>query len=176
MPFSRIINSVCLVLVVLVIFIQAVNQPALAVIEAVEFDNPILLKRYQSLIAELRCLVCQNQNLADSDADLAKDLRRKTEEMLKAGQSDKAILAYMRERYGDFVLYRPPLNSSTSFLWIGPFLLLLIATISLIIMIKRKQRRALITNDDDNSKQQLKKIQDLLNKDHSDQNTSNQRK
>ena len=143
--------------------IQFSATASYAAIQAVQFDDTKTLERYQSLIAELRCLVCQNQNLADSDADLAKDLRRKTEEMLKAGSTDQEILDYMRERYGDFILYRPPLNSATSFLWIGPFVLLFIAAGGLFLSIKRKQKSL-------NSKQtsiatdtQLEKVRDLLN-------------
>lgn len=110
-----------------------------AVIEAVEFDNPSHEARYRTLIDELRCLVCQNQNLAGSDAPLAKDLREITANMLKSGSSDKEIKAFMRERYGDFVLYEPPFNAATAFLWLGPFILLLGVLIAIIMTIKRKQ-------------------------------------
>ena len=146
-----------------------------AAIEAVKFETPELLERYQSLIAELRCTVCQNQNLADSDADLAKDLRRKTEEMLKAGQSDEDVLSYMRERYGDFVLYSPPLSGSTSLLWLGPFALLVIAAASVLISIKRKNLTKLAGQDDKinisqdeqlkerEELEKLKKVRGLLN-------------
>lgn len=157
-------QTVKIFLLALTLFVSALQlnmQFAHAVIEAVEFENPALLKRYQSLIAELRCLVCQNQNLADSDADLAKDLRRKTEEMLKAGQSDEEILGYMRERYGDFVLYSPPLNATTSFLWIGPFILLAIALISVFTFVKRKQTNTLSTQTENNTG--LARVRKLLN-------------
>ena len=82
--------------------------------------------RYQGLIAELRCLVCQNQNIADSNAPLALDLRAQVEEMILAGQSDGQIKSYLVERYGDFVLYRPPVKPQTWLLWGGPFLLLFV--------------------------------------------------
>ena len=149
-----------LVLLLIAIF-DVSHKPVLASIEAVEFNDPKLLSRYQSLIAELRCLVCQNQNLADSDADLAKGLRRKTEEMLKANKTDKEILSYMQERYGDFVLYRPPLNAMTTFLWLGPFVLLLIAFISLILMIKRQQSFT-VEKDTSSSTNELSQIRDRL--------------
>ena len=130
-----------LVCVVFCMSLAALNSsPARAAIEAVQFDNPADMERYQYIISELRCLVCQNQTLADSDADLAKDLRRKTEEMINAGKTDQQILAYMRDRYGDFVLYRPPLGFSTALIWIGPFVLLLIAATALLINIKRRGR------------------------------------
>ena len=83
-------------------------------------------QRYQALIAELRCLVCQNQNIADSNAPLAQDLRAQVQEKILAGQSDTEIKRYLVERYGDFVLYRPPVKRSTWLLWGGPFLLLLL--------------------------------------------------
>jgi len=102
---------------------------ALAAIETYSFENTDQEKRYQSMIAELRCLVCQNQNLADSNADLAKDLRAQTHAMIIAGKADADIVDYMVERYWDFVLYRPPFKASTWLLWVGPFLILLIALI-----------------------------------------------
>lgn len=147
-------------------FIVFIASPAQAAIEAVEFATPELQQRYQSLIAELRCTVCQNQNLADSNADLAKDLRRKTEEMLKAGQSDDDILTYMRDRYGDFVLYRPPMSGSTSVLWIAPFILLFVAIISVLITVRNKKKVQLAQNELSSEKQseQLQKIRDLLDK------------
>lgn len=88
--------------------------------------NELQQSRYQALIAELRCLVCQNQNIADSNAPLAVDLRAQVEEMILAGQTDAEIKDYLVERYGDFVLYRPPLKPQTWLLWGGPFLLLLL--------------------------------------------------
>lgn len=153
---------ILLVFMIAVVATQFIAPQSYAAIEAVEFDDPETLKRYQALVAELRCLVCQNQNLADSDADLAKDLRRKTEEMLKAGQSDQDILNYMRERYGDFILYRPPLTSATSLLWLGPFALLIIAVATILLAIRRKQKTPTNNNDGDQNKQQLKKVRDLL--------------
>jgi len=83
-------------------------------------------ERFHALAEELRCLVCQNQTLADSDAALAADLRREVEELMLAGRSDEEIKAYLVQRYGDFVLYRPPLQRNTWMLWLGPFALLAI--------------------------------------------------
>lgn len=83
--------------------------------------------RYQDLIAELRCLVCQNQNIAESNAPLAEDLRNQVRTMIAQGKTDAEIRDWMIQRYGDFVLYRPPLKPVTWLLWFGPFLLLLIA-------------------------------------------------
>jgi cytochrome c-type biogenesis protein CcmH len=81
-------------------------------------------ERVRALSQELRCLVCQNETLADSQAMLAIDLKRQIREQMKAGKSDKEILAFLTERYGDFVLYRPPVRRSTYLLWFGPFILL----------------------------------------------------
>ncbi len=89
-------------------------------------DESALDKRVTELGAELRCLVCQNQTIADSQAPLALDLRNQIREQLKSGKSEQEIKDYMVARYGDFVLYRPPLKASTLALWIGPFVLLLI--------------------------------------------------
>jgi len=114
-------------------------QTSYAVIEAVEFETKAQERRYKDLIDQLRCLVCQNQNLAGSDAPLAKDLRDITANMIKQGDSDATIKAFMRERYGDFVLYEPPFNWSTAFLWLGPIVLLVFVSIGLILNIKRRQ-------------------------------------
>ena len=120
--------------------------PAGAVIETYTFDTPAQEARYKDLIDELRCLVCQNQNLADSDAELAQDLRRKTYEMVKAGKEDGEILDYMVQRYGDFVLYRPPLKATTVALWVGPFVIFAVGIAVLIRVISR--RRAETPADD----------------------------
>ena len=92
-----------------------------------EFAEPGQAARYQRLTEELRCLVCQNQSLADSHADLAQDLRNEVYRMLVAGQSDREIVDFLVARYGEFVLYRPPVSPLTWLLWFGPALLLLIA-------------------------------------------------
>ncbi len=96
------------------------------------------------LSQELRCLVCQNETLADSRADLAGDLRREIREQMKAGKSDKEIIAFLTTRYGDFVLYRPPVKPATYLLWFGPFALLVIGLGLLYRYLK--QRSALISD------------------------------
>jgi cytochrome c-type biogenesis protein CcmH len=88
-------------------------------------QDPALEKRVTALAEELRCLVCQNQSLADSNADLAIDLKNQVREKIKQGMTDQQIVAYMVERYGDFVLYRPPVKATTFLLWFGPLLLLI---------------------------------------------------
>lgn len=97
--------------------------------------------RYYSLLDELRCLVCQNQTIAESDADLARDLRDEVKKMLQAGATDSEITEFMVNRYGDFVLYRPPVKPRTWLLWFGPIVFLLIALATLAQVI-RKQKRA----------------------------------
>ena len=102
--------------------------------------NPKLEARMMALAVELRCLVCQNQTIADSNASLAVDLRQQIREMLAKGQSERQILDYMTQRYGDFVLYRPPFKSSTVLLWVGPALLLVLALGTLVVVLRRRQR------------------------------------
>ena len=93
--------------------------------------------RYRVLIHELRCLVCQNQTIADSNADLAADLRRQVHERIAAGQTDDDIRRYVTDRYGDFVLYKPPFSARTATLWIGPFLLVLVGVMLVFRMLRR---------------------------------------
>ncbi|HKC30338.1 MAG TPA: cytochrome c-type biogenesis protein [Burkholderiales bacterium] len=102
-------------------------------------DDAALDKRVIDLAAELRCLVCQNQSLAESNAGLAVDLRNQIREQLARGASEREVVDFMVARYGDFVLYRPPLKASTFFLWFGPFVLL-IAGIYVLIRRIRRQR------------------------------------
>jgi cytochrome c-type biogenesis protein CcmH len=102
--------------------------------------DPVLEARMLTITAELRCLVCQNQTIADSHADLAIDLRQQVREMLQKGMTDQQIADYMTERYGDFVLYRPPFKSTTMLLWIGPGVLLVLGLVMLVVMLRRRSR------------------------------------
>ncbi|MDH5472661.1 MAG: cytochrome c-type biogenesis protein CcmH [Gammaproteobacteria bacterium] len=113
---------------------------AQAKIESLEFANDQMKDDYHSLVAELRCLVCQNQNLADSNAELAQDLRKQVFEMLDKGSSRSDVVDFMVTRYGDFVLYRPPVKTTTLLLWYGPVVLFLIA-LSIVVVFYRKQTR-----------------------------------
>jgi cytochrome c-type biogenesis protein CcmH len=101
-------------------------------------EDPVLEKRVMALASELRCLVCQNQTLADSHADLALDLRQSIREQMQRGASDKEIVGFMTARYGDFILYRPPLKAATLLLWLGPFLLLALGAVLLVRRIRRR--------------------------------------
>ncbi len=111
--------------------------------------NPEIESRMMALSAELRCLVCQNQTIADSHAGLAEDLRKQIREMLAKGMNESQILDYMTERYGDFVLYRPPFKASTVLLWVGPALLMAGALGALLVVLRRRQRMAASAFDPD---------------------------
>ena len=101
----------------------------------------VVEKRMVAISEELRCLVCQNESLAGSQADLAKDLRREIREQIAQGKSDKEILDFMTGRYGDFVRYRPPLKGTTALLWFGPFLLLAAGVAALVLYLRRRGKR-----------------------------------
>jgi cytochrome c-type biogenesis protein CcmH len=111
-------------------------------IDVWQFPNAQDEALYNRLTHELRCTVCQNQDIADSNADLAGDLRRKTYQMVTEGKSEKEVLDYMVARYGDFVLYRPPFDLETSVLWLGPFALLVIGVVVLFRIVRRQARGA----------------------------------
>ncbi len=103
-------------------------------------DNPHVEARLKALAGELRCLVCQNQTLADSNASLAEDLRREVRDMIAKNMSDQEIIDFLVARYGDFVLYRPPLKATTAVLWVGPILLMLVGAASLVMALRRRQK------------------------------------
>ncbi|MGH8745559.1 MAG: cytochrome c-type biogenesis protein [Burkholderiales bacterium] len=104
-------------------------------------DDPVTEKRAVTLEEQLRCLVCQNETIAVSQADLAKDLRMEIREQIKAGRSDRQIKQYLVDRYGDFVLYKPPFKASTVLLWAGPFALLLGGVSALLVYLRRRRAR-----------------------------------
>lgn len=102
-------------------------------------EDPVVEKRMVGLAEKLRCLVCQNESLASSHAELAEDLRREVRELIKKGMSDQEIKDYLVARYGDFVLYEPPMKKTTLFLWYGPFALLLIGGGVLVYKLRRRK-------------------------------------
>ena len=102
--------------------------------------DPVAAKRAVALSAQLRCLVCQNQTIADSNAELAVDLRRQVNEQIKAGRTDREIVDYMVERYGAFVLYKPPFNMTTLLLWLGPSLLVVFGVIFYVRTVRARNR------------------------------------
>jgi cytochrome c-type biogenesis protein CcmH len=103
-------------------------------------DDPALEARMLAVASELRCLVCQNQTIADSHAGLAEDLREEIRKQLRAGRSDDEVRRYMTDRYGDFVLYRPPLKATTALLWFGPFALLALGAWMLVARLRQRAR------------------------------------
>lgn len=151
------IRSIQTLLATLFVSLVLANA-AFSAIELKEFKSAEDEKDYRELIFELRCLVCQNQNLADSNADLAIDLRRQTYEMIQDGASKQDVVDYMVERYGEFVLYRPPFTASTLLLWVGPFIILIGAMIILIRMIKSKKQEPDVTM----SEEEQEKVRSLL--------------
>ena len=124
-------------------------------------ENPEIEKRMIALSEELRCLVCQNESLAGSRSDFAKDLRREIREQLIANKSNQEITDFLVARYGDFVLYRPPIRPTTMLLWFGPFIFLLIGTGALIIYLKKRRK---LLEKTPLSEEQLKQAEALLKK------------
>lgn len=122
-----------------------------------EFDSPGDQKRFQELTEELRCLVCQNQSLADSNAGLAEDLRNDVYEMVRQGRENEEIVDFLVARYGDFVLYRPPVKSSTYLLWFGPFLLLIL-TLFLVMRVIGKRRSTAETEFSEDDRKRMEQI------------------
>jgi cytochrome c-type biogenesis protein CcmH len=122
--------------------------------------DPVAEERTMSLAAELRCLVCQNQTIADSNADLAVDLRREIREQVAAGRTDAEILDFMTTRYGDFVLYRPPLKATTVLLWFGPAALFVIGFVVLYRVLRARRKR--VTDDRPLSDEERRRAEALL--------------
>lgn len=121
--------------------------------------KPEYQKRYHAILEELRCLVCQNQTLADSSSELATDLRVEVKNMLENGRADQEILDFMSARYGDFVLYNPPVKSHTLFLWLGPFVFLLIGVIAALVIVSKRSK-----SEQGMSDEQQQRVKELLNK------------
>ncbi len=125
---------------------------AMAAVEIKGFEDSEKESVYKELIFELRCLVCQNQNLADSNAELAVDLRRQTYEMIQTGSSKQDVVDYMVARYGEFVLYRPPFTASTLLLWLGPFVFMLLSIFMMLKFIRgRKKNQSVTLTDEERS-------------------------
>lgn len=126
--------------------------------------DPALEARVTAIGEELRCLVCQNQTIADSHAELAIDLKNQVREMLQKGMTEKEIKTYMVERYGDFVLYRPPMKTTTWLLWVGPFLLLLGGLLALILKLRQRAKRMANGDGQTLSADEHQRAMALLNK------------
>jgi cytochrome c-type biogenesis protein CcmH len=135
-----------------------------AALNTYQFDDPVKKERFDELINELRCTVCQNQTIADSNADLAKDLRDKVYKMVQEGKTEQQIKDFMVARFTDFVLYNPPVKKSTYLLWTGPFILLGLGIIFLITYIRKRTQAPQVEIDE----HQHQRVQALLKeqKDH----------
>ena len=122
--------------------------------------DPVIESRLKALAEELRCLVCQNQTIADSNAPLALDLRNQIRQQIAAGRDDAQIRAYMVERYGDFVLYRPPFKATTAVLWLGPMMLIVIGAVVFFLVVRK--RRAVTAPAESMSDNERARLQALL--------------
>jgi cytochrome c-type biogenesis protein CcmH len=114
-----------------------------------KLSDPVQQQTYERLTHEVRCLVCQNQTIADSSAPLAADLRREIREMLEAGRSESEVKTFLLDRYGDFVLYKPRFKGSTAVLWLAPLLLLLVGGFALIRILQRRAALPAPSDDDE---------------------------
>lgn len=144
----------------LLVLLIGLGGPALAVNPSERLDDPALEARARELSRELRCLVCQNQSIDDSDADLARDLRVLVRERLVAGDTDEEILTFLTDRYGDFVRLRPPLTAATLALWITPIVMTVIALIGAIVYLRG--RRAVPPEGDRLSEEEERALDALL--------------
>ncbi len=143
------------------ILLITIALPLGAAVEYHPFDDPKKEETYQTLISELRCLVCQNQTIADSNADLAKDLRNQVYGMLQQGKSKDDVVDFMTQRYGDFVLYRPAFNVKTGLLWLGPGMFLLVGIVTVIVLARGKKTKP---EDAALDSQQQRRLDELLQK------------
>ena len=143
----------------------AALQPALAVDPAEVLDDPALEARARDISKGLRCVVCQNQSIDDSDAPLARDLRLLVRERLQAGDSDEDTMEFIVDRYGDFVLLRPPFKTSTLILWIGPALILIAGILGVVIWHRRRPATAVSTSTAPLSVEEQAKLDRVLAKD-----------
>lgn len=125
----------------LLLSLLLITIPCFAAEDYYQFSSPKEHQRFANLTSELRCLVCQNQNLSESNAALAADLRNQVYQQIQKGQSDKQIVDYLIARYGDFILYRPPVKASTAGLWFGPFIFLFIGLGYLFFYIRNRQKQ-----------------------------------
>jgi len=132
-------------MVMMLLMMLLMVMPRAQAIDPVELEDPGLQERYRDLSHELRCMQCQNQSIADSPVGLAGDLRREVRELLLAGKTDAEIRNHMRERYGDFILFRPEFSTRNAWLWLTPLLLLLIGLIAALRVVR--QRAALAPAD-----------------------------
>lgn len=147
-------------LLLLALLFLSIN--AFAAIETYEFKNELDRQRYQSFIQEMRCPKCQNQNLAGSDSPVSADLRNKIYELIALGKSDKEIVDFMVERYGDFILYRPRVTPATYALWGAPVVLLVIGAVVLILILRRRRQLSAVHTSQTLSTDEQARLANLL--------------
>jgi len=146
----------------IMLLVISINSHA---VDSRQLSDPKQQESYETLTKELRCLVCQNQTIADSNAELASDLRRQVYEMLQQGKSEQDIIRYMTDRYGEFVLYKPAFAGKTSLLWIAPVVFLFMGLMTVFLVIRRKRATAQLNVDAlDITTEKQKKIRSLLEK------------
>jgi cytochrome c-type biogenesis protein CcmH len=147
-------------LILSLVLIFGTSQTKASPVDTYEFNDEVTKIRFQALTKELRCPKCQNQNLADSNSPIAKDLRKELYELLQQGKADSEIVNFMVERYGEFVLYRPRVSQLTYVLWFGPVVLILLGIIVVIVIVRRKpvDEKNLVL-----STEQQDKLKDFLN-------------
>ena len=149
-------------LLFILLLVISINSYA---VDSRQLSDPKQQENYETLTKELRCLVCQNQTIADSNAELASDLRRQVYEMLQQGKSEQEIIRYMTDRYGEFVLYKPAFAGKTSLLWIAPVVFLFMGLMMVFFIIRRKRATAQIQVDALEIKsEKQKKVRSLLEK------------
>ncbi len=150
-----------LIVAVLMIF---TSTNVLAVNPSEVLKSPILEKRARDVSKNLRCLVCQNQSIDDSDAELARDLRLLVRERIKTGDTNEQVIEYVVSRYGDFVLLKPPFKTSTYVLWVGPALVLMIGIMALIILFRRRKGQAVALSHPSAplSKEEARRLEKLM--------------
>lgn len=170
-------NRLLSVKVVFVLACWGLAMGAQAAVDVREFDSETDRQRYLSFIEEMRCPKCQNQNLAGSDSPIAKDLRDQLFELIDDGRSDKEIIDFMVERYGEYILYRPRLSAATLLLWLGPVVLLLVGIVVLILVVR--QRRSATESGFDESADlppaEREHLQQLLRRDYSSDDENSER-
>lgn len=146
-----------------VVFLLILSNAAYAGVEYRKFANSEQQEVYENLTSELRCLVCQNQTIADSNAELAADLRRQVAEMLEQGKSKQDIVQFMTDRYGDFVLYKPPFKAKTGVLWLGPVVFLFTGLAAVFLFARRKKADANLHSPADHGNENAKKLAKIRN-------------
>ncbi len=135
--------AMAMVMIAATLIAMVAAPPAIALDANGQLEDAVLQVRFEHIAKDLRCLVCQNESIADSNVELASDLRRQVREMLVAGKSDNEIFDFMTDRYGDFVRFNPPLNPKTLFIWGAPFFMLLLGAFIVFRVVRQRSRMPL---------------------------------